>query len=68
MAKRFWTAEEVEQEFGVTRKTLYRWRQFGLGPRAIRVGRWLRYPADEIEKWVAERAAAEKARYGNRSN
>lgn len=46
---RLWTPEEVSHFLGVPVPTLYRWRYLGIGPKAGRVGRHLRYlPADVI--------------------
>jgi predicted DNA-binding transcriptional regulator AlpA len=62
---RYMTAEQVSAEFQIPLKTLYRWRATtpAKGPRAIRVGRWLRYSRAEVERWLAERAEAERSRY-----
>jgi predicted DNA-binding transcriptional regulator AlpA len=32
--------------------TLYEWNKKGTGPRAYRVGRYLRYRKDEVLKWL----------------
>lgn len=36
--------------------TLYQWRHRGIGPKAIRVGRHLRYTRDDLEAWLRDRA------------
>lgn len=37
------TAEQVSEYLGVPVTTLHAWRYRGTGPRASKVGRWLRY-------------------------
>jgi excisionase family DNA binding protein len=50
------TAEEVSRFLGVPVKTLYNWRHGGIGPRASRVGRHLRYRWSDVEAWVDRQA------------
>jgi excisionase family DNA binding protein len=38
----------------VPEQTLYGWRYKGEGPRAIKVGRHLRYRRSDVEKWLEE--------------
>jgi hypothetical protein len=38
-------------------KTIYRWRRQGEGPKAMRVGRYLRFDLDEVWAWLEERTA-----------
>lgn len=52
------TAEEVSDYLGVPVATLHQWRHKGTGPRASKVGRWLRYRWDDVEKWLDEQAKA----------
>jgi excisionase family DNA binding protein len=51
------SAEEVAEYLGVPVSTLYKWRHFGRGPKAFRVGRHLRYDAEELQRWLDSRAA-----------
>ena len=44
--------EEVARYLGLPVKTLFQWRYKGVGPRALRVGRHLRYRADDVEAWL----------------
>lgn len=48
--------EEVSEYLGIPVKTLYQWRHRGIGPRASKVGRHLRYRWDDVEKWVDQQA------------
>lgn len=46
--------EEVSEILGVPVRTLYAWRQRAevIGPRAIRVGRHLRYRPTDVDAWL----------------
>lgn len=44
--------EEVADLLGVPIQTLYNWRSRGIGPRAVRVGRHLRYRPGDLDAWV----------------
>ncbi|WP_035909413.1 MULTISPECIES: AlpA family transcriptional regulator [unclassified Frankia] len=54
---RLWTAAEAARFLGVPVATLYQWRTRKVGPRAYRVGKWLRYDPTDVRAWLAERAA-----------
>lgn len=48
---------EVSQILGVPRATLYRWHSLstpetGYGPRAFRVGRYLRYTLEDVRSYI----------------
>jgi Helix-turn-helix domain len=49
-----WTAEETAQFLRVPKATLYQWRYLGIGPKAARVGRWLRYHPDDVIAWFRQ--------------
>jgi predicted DNA-binding transcriptional regulator AlpA len=55
---RLWTADETASFLGVPKATLYRWRYLGIGPKAGRVGRHLRYDPDDVMAWFREQQAA----------
>ena len=40
---RLWSVQDVADYLGIPPRTLYNWRCRGIGPRARRVGRYLRY-------------------------
>jgi hypothetical protein len=42
--EKMWTVDELAEFAGVSVTTLYHWRWEGKGPKAIKVGRYLRYP------------------------
>ena len=48
------TVAEVAAYLGVPDKTLYQWKYKGTGPRAIRVGKHLRYRWSDVERWLDE--------------
>jgi len=50
--EKVWTVEELAEFAGVSASTLYHWRWQGKGPRAITVGRFLRYPESDMETWL----------------
>lgn len=52
--QRLWSVQDVAEYLGVPVGTLYDWRCKGYGPRAKKVGRYLRYEADVVRRWFAE--------------
>ena len=54
MEESTWSAEDVSAYHGVPVGTLYQWRYLGKGPRAARVGRWLRYRPADVRRWLDE--------------
>ncbi|MBN3585972.1 helix-turn-helix domain-containing protein [Algoriphagus aestuarii] len=52
-----WTVEDVAAYLRVPVTTLYQWRYRRVGPRASRVGRYLRYDPAEVRAWVERQAA-----------
>ena len=55
------SVEEVADLLAVPKRTLYMWRLKGAGPRAIPVGRYLRYRPSEVEDWLTSQAATGRA-------
>ena len=56
MTDRLWNINEVADYLGVSINTLYAWRnrEPKVGPRAIRVGKHLRYRHADVEAWLEE--------------
>jgi excisionase family DNA binding protein len=54
------TVKDLAEYAGVPVKTVYEWNYRGTGPKAIRVGRYLRFRWDDIESWI-ERNSADAA-------
>jgi excisionase family DNA binding protein len=48
------SAQEVADYLGVPLTTLYQWRTKNAGPRAIRVGRHLRFRQEDVDAWVEQ--------------
>ena len=46
--------EELAEYLALPVRTLYDWRQCGRGPRAIHVGRQLRYFVCDVQAWLEE--------------
>ena len=55
------TPDEVAVYLRIPKSTLYAWRYHGEGPKAVRVGRHLRYPASELRKWLARGPRGERS-------
>jgi excisionase family DNA binding protein len=53
--ERLLKAEDVADLLQVPVGTLYRWRYSRTGPRAMKVGRHLRYLRSDVEAWLAAR-------------
>lgn len=49
---RLMTVEEVAEFLSVPVNTLYQWRHKGTGPKAFRVGRFLRYDLADVRDWL----------------
>jgi excisionase family DNA binding protein len=48
---RLWTVRDVADYLGVPVRTLYDWLCRDYGPRARKVGRYLRYEPSEVQRW-----------------
>jgi excisionase family DNA binding protein len=46
--------EEAARRLRVDASTLRRWRLDGVGPRYFKHGSVYRYPANELEAWIAD--------------
>jgi excisionase family DNA binding protein len=51
--KRLLTVQQLSDYLGVPVKTLYEWRAQRVGPRAVKVGRALRYPESRVVAWLS---------------
>lgn len=52
---RYLTPEELATMLAVKLRTITHWRSTGEGPRWTHIGRHVRYPRHEVERWCAER-------------
>lgn len=48
------TREEVAQWLSVTEQCLRRWATKGVGPPFVKIGYWVRYRREDIEKWIEQ--------------
>jgi len=56
------TETQVSMIFNVSVNTLRYWRHCGDGPNYIKMGRLVRYHADELESYVQRKTCVSKAR------
>ena len=49
------TVQELSDYLGIPVATLYDWRVDHRGPKAVKLGRALRYPESAIRNWIQER-------------
>lgn len=61
-APAIWTPETLADHLGIPLATIYRWRSTGHGPRGFRVGRHVRYRAEDVAAWIDAQVAAEDDR------
>jgi excisionase family DNA binding protein len=54
-----WTIEDVAAFLRIPVPTLYQWRHKRVGPRAIKIGRHLRYDPAEVRAWLREQGASD---------
>ncbi len=50
-----WAPQELADYLGVPLATVYVWRTRGGGPPALKVGRHLRFRAEDVATWVRSR-------------
>lgn len=50
---RLWSVQDVADYLGIPPRTLYNWRCRGIGPRARRIGRYLRYEEHDVRAWFS---------------
>ena len=55
---RLWTADETAAYLQIPKATLYQWRYLGIGPKAGRVGRHLRYDPEDVKAWFRNQQGA----------
>lgn len=56
LLSRLLTVRELAEHLQVPLKTIYTWRYKGIGPPAVRIGRYLRFRAEDVAAWLEERA------------
>lgn len=61
MSDHLLTTPELAAYAGIPVATIYQWRVKGQGPRAIRVGRHLRFRQADVEAWLETMADPQPA-------
>jgi hypothetical protein len=54
---RLWSGDDLAEFLSVPVKTLRQWRYLGIGPKAFKVGRHVRYDPEEVARWLIEECA-----------
>lgn len=49
---KLWTINDVAEFLGISIWTLYHWRTKGYGPKGRRMGKHVRYKAEDVYAWV----------------
>jgi excisionase family DNA binding protein len=60
VSKAFLAAEELADLLGVPVSTIRDWRYRGLGPTGLKLGRHVRYPIEEVERWLVAQRKRER--------
>lgn len=47
-----WSVEDLAAQLGVPKSTVYMWRRKGVGPPAIKVGKYLRFRPHDVAEWL----------------
>lgn len=53
------SVDELSNYLGVPAQTIYVWRTKGRGPRAIRVGKFIRFRPEDVATWLEDQADAQ---------
>ena len=48
------TTREAAERLGLSPRTLERYRVTGEGPRFRKIGRWVRYTPEDLDRWLEE--------------
>jgi excisionase family DNA binding protein len=51
----FLSPAELAAYLQIPVQTVYRWNYAGEGPKALKIGRHLRYRRDDVERWLENR-------------
>ena len=62
VSRREWlTVEQMVAEYPWTEGTVYGWRHRHIGPPSVRPGRRVLYRRSDVEDWLSDEAAKERA-------
>lgn len=59
---RFFTISEMANIFGLSRRTLYRFRRDGVGPKYVRIGKKILYRAEDVDGWAKTQSKTRQPR------
>ncbi|TDD56602.1 helix-turn-helix transcriptional regulator [Saccharopolyspora elongata] len=48
---KLWGIDDVSNYLGVPVGTLYQWRSRGYGPVGRKIGKYVRFKPDDVERW-----------------
>jgi excisionase family DNA binding protein len=54
VTENLWSVDDLASYLGVPRATVYVWSSRRIGPRSVRVGRYLRFRPADVEAWLVE--------------
>lgn len=60
------SVDEVADYLGIPVNTLYQWRHKNTGPKAFRIGRFLRYDPAAVRGWLADQSEPTGVAHGAR--
>lgn len=52
-----WSVDDASAYLGIPVATLYQWRHRGVGPKAFRLGKHLRYEPAAVLRWLEQEAS-----------
>lgn len=55
----FWTTKQLARKYGVSPRTLERWRGDGTGPPFTKKGKTIRYPKRKAQDWWDKHTSTE---------
>ncbi|WP_407691270.1 helix-turn-helix domain-containing protein [Saccharopolyspora mangrovi] len=56
MMRNLWGPEDVANYLGVPLNTVYQWRCRGYGPAGRKIGKYVRYKPEDVERWFESMA------------
>jgi excisionase family DNA binding protein len=53
---KLWGIKELADYLGIPEQTIYQWRAKGYGPVGRRIGKYIRFRPEDVERWVDDQA------------
>ena len=60
MEEQLLTVEELAELLRVPVRSVYVWRRKGVGPRGIRIGKYVRYRSSDVARWLDAQAKEDR--------